>query len=144
MLVVDASVALKWFVEEEGSEQAAALLVAPTLLVAPDLIVAEVCNAAWKAVRSGTMAPEQQDHAASRLAAAFDELVALGPLAARAVEISRELDHSVYDCFYLALSEQRDAQFVTADRKLLQRVIGTEWAGRSSDLRSFRARQSEA
>jgi len=143
MLVVDASVALKWFVEEEGSERAAALLMAPTLLIAPDLIVAEVCDAGWKAVRRGTMAPEQHGHAASRLAAIFDELVALGPLGARAVEISRKLDHSVYDCFYLALSEQREAEFVTADRKLLQRVIGTEWAGRSADLRSFRSHQSE-
>ena len=81
MLVVDASVALKWFIEEEGSAQAAALLATPELLVAPDLIVAEVCNAAWKAVRTGTMLPDQQDHAASRLAAAFDELVPTAPLA---------------------------------------------------------------
>ena len=143
MLVVDTSVALKWFVKEEGSGKAADLLVAPVLLVAPDLIVAGVCNAAWKAVRSGRMAREQQEHAASRLAAAFNELVALGPLAAHAVAISRELDHSVYDCFCLALSEQRDAQFVTADRSLPQRVVGTEWAGRSSDLCSFGTRQSE-
>lgn len=79
MPVVDASVALKWFVEEEGSDLAAELLMTRALLTAPDLIVAEVCNAAWKAVRSGTMTPEQHDHAASRLAAVFDELSPLPP-----------------------------------------------------------------
>jgi predicted nucleic acid-binding protein len=137
MLVVDASVALKWFIEEEGSAQAAALLATPELLVAPDLIVAEVCNAAWKAVRTGTMLPDQQDHAASRLAAAFDELVPTAPLACRAVEISRSLDHPAYDCFYLALSEQRNVELVTADRRLLHRVKGTVWEIGTMDLRAL-------
>ncbi len=41
-LVVDASVALKWFVAEDGSTRAAALLAGPELLVAPDLIEDEV------------------------------------------------------------------------------------------------------
>jgi predicted nucleic acid-binding protein len=136
VLVVDASVALKWFVEEDGSRQAEALLKSPDLLIAPDLIVAEVCNAAWKAVRSGAMLPEQQHHAASRLAAAFDELVPMAPLAVRAVEISRRLDHPAYDGFYVALAEQRGARLVTADRKLLLRVKGTEWEAVVTDLRT--------
>ena len=134
-LVVDASVAFKWFVDEDGSEQASALLATSELLIAPDLIVAEVCNATWKAVRSGTMLSEQQDHAAARLAVAFDELVPMAPLARRAVEMSRMLDHSVYDCFYLALSEQRGAKLVTADQRLLQRVTGSEWQVLVRDLR---------
>lgn len=138
-LVIDASVALKWFVEEDGSACAAALLMAAELLVAPDLIVAEVCNAAWKAVRAGTMVPEQQDHAASRLAAVFDELVPMAPLARHAAELSRMLDHPAYDCFYLGLSEQRDAPLVTAARKLLQRVEATEWKVRIVDFRALPA-----
>jgi predicted nucleic acid-binding protein len=52
-LVIDASVALKWFIDEDGSDRAAALLDGKELLIAPDLIVAEVCNAGWKAVRAG-------------------------------------------------------------------------------------------
>jgi predicted nucleic acid-binding protein len=48
-LIVDASVALKWFLSEEphGGEALAILRdVAP--LIAPDLLIAEVCNAAWR------------------------------------------------------------------------------------------------
>ena len=142
MLVVDASVALKWFVEEQGSEDAAELLMTGALLIAPDLIVAEVCNAAWKAVVSGTMTADQQDHAASMLPAIFDELAALVPLAPRAVEISRTLGHSAYDCFYLALAEQRGAMLVTADRQLLRRTSGTDWGRRMTGLAEFRARQA--
>jgi len=129
-LVVDASVALKWFVEEEGSDAAAALFGRPDPLIAPDLIVAEVCNAGWKAVRLGIMLPDQLDHAAARLAAVLDELVPLAPLAPRAVAISCALDHPVCDCVYLALAETRDARLVTADRRLRRSVEGTTWSAR--------------
>jgi predicted nucleic acid-binding protein len=135
-LVIDASVALKWFIEEEGTTQASTLLTGGELLIAPDLIVAEVVNAGWKAVRAGAMLPEQHDHAAARLALAFDGLFPLAALAPRAVAISRALNHPVYDCFYLALAEQHGATMVTADRRLLGRLAGTEWATLAMDLRS--------
>jgi predicted nucleic acid-binding protein len=45
IIVVDAGIALKWFIEEEGTAQAAALLIGQDMLIAPDLIVAEVANA---------------------------------------------------------------------------------------------------
>lgn len=128
-VVVDASVALKWFVSEDDSEFALGLLGSSEVLIAPDLVVAEVSNAAWKAVRSGFMKPEQQDEAASRLGFAFDELVPLAPLASRAVVISRLLAYAVYDCFYLALAEARSATLVTADRRFLLRIAGTQWEG---------------
>ena len=136
-LVVDASVALKWFVKEDGSQQAATLLAGSDLLIAPDLIVAEVCNAGWKAVRAGTMLQAQHNHAAARLALAFDDLLPLAPLAERAVMLSRALAHPVYDCFYLALAEERTARMVTADRRLLSRVAATPWRRHVVNLRSI-------
>ena len=136
VVVIDASVALKWFIEEEGSPQASALLTAADMLIAPDLIVAEVANAGWKAVRAGAMLPEQHDHAAVRLPLAFDHLVPLASLAPRAVAISRALNHPMYDCFYLALAEERAATLVTADRRLLGRLAGTEWETLGMNLQS--------
>ena len=127
-VVVDASVALKWFMQEDGSEEAAGLFSGPDLLIAPDLIVAELANASWKAVRVGLLSPQQQDQAAGRLGRLFDELVPLSVLAPRAVAISRALSHAVYDCFYLALAEARSGTLVTADRRFLLRVAGTQWA----------------
>jgi predicted nucleic acid-binding protein len=132
--VIDASVALKWFIEEAGTARASALLTGPHTLIAPDLIIAEVANAGWKAVRSGGMTQAQHDHAASRLPLAFDHLIPLASLAPRAVAISRALDHPVYDCFYLALAEDRNATLVTADGRLLNRLRGSRWAPLAADL----------
>lgn len=43
--VVDASVAVKWLVSEDYSEEAASLLDGRMTLVAPDLLFAEATNA---------------------------------------------------------------------------------------------------
>ncbi len=50
-LVVDASVAVKWFVMEPLRAEAKRLVERREPLYAPDLIFAEVTNAAWKMVR---------------------------------------------------------------------------------------------
>lgn len=47
-LIVDASVAVKWFSEEEQSDLAETLLASMELLIAPDLVIAEIGNALWK------------------------------------------------------------------------------------------------
>ncbi len=132
--VIDASVALKWFIREAGSNEASELLTGPHTLIAPDLILAEVANAGWQAVRSGSMTPAQHDLAAARLPLAFDSLVSLAALAPRAVTISRDLDHPVNDCFYLALAEQRQATVITADGRMLRRLQGTQWASLAISL----------
>ncbi len=53
-LVVDASVALKWFLTDEPlAAEALAILRDGSTLMAPDILVAEVCNAAWRSARLG-------------------------------------------------------------------------------------------
>lgn len=59
MLVVDASVAFKWFVAETGSAEARALLGMGAPLEAPELLLAEVANAVWKMERRGCVMTRQ-------------------------------------------------------------------------------------
>jgi predicted nucleic acid-binding protein len=134
ILVIDASVALKWFVDEAGSFEAAALIGRGDSLIAPDLIMPEVCNATWKMVRRDMMHPAQQIAAVTQLPSILDELVPTGPLARRAVTITTALNHPAYDCFYLALVEQRGGTLVSADRRLIQRVANTIWRDMVTDL----------
>ena len=49
-VVVDASVALKWVIEEDGSEAAGALLLEEPL-AAPDLLMVECANVLWAKAR---------------------------------------------------------------------------------------------
>jgi predicted nucleic acid-binding protein len=127
-LIVDASVALKWFLTDEpDADRALAIVRDEALLAAPDLLVAEVCNAAWRFTRLGRISRAQLDAIASTLPRLFDPLVSAAELAPRAVSIAGQLDHPLYDCLYLALAELEAAVLVTADMRLLGRVKTTRW-----------------
>lgn len=134
-LVVDASVAFKWFLSgESDGDLALGILRDGDLLVAPDLVIAEVCNAAWKSARLGRITPVQVREIATALPRYFDKLVASALLATRAVEISEQLDHPVYDSLYLALAEAEQARVVTADSHLAGKVRRTQWKNRVAHL----------
>ena len=116
-LVVDASVAIKWVIEEEGTAEALALRRRP--LTAPDLIMSECANILWKKVRRNELSAEEATFAGRLLANADIDLVPTRPLVDAAIEIAVLLDHPAYDCMYLALAEQNDVKFVTADSRLV-------------------------
>jgi predicted nucleic acid-binding protein len=127
-VVVDASIACKWLVEERDSADAEALLASGAALLAPDLIVAEVCNALWAQVSRGHLPRESAIAAIEQLPGFLSALVPGTEIAARALHIAATLAHPAYDCFYLALAEMRAARLVTADLRLLAAVTGTPWA----------------
>ena len=126
-LVVDASVACKWFVTEAQSQDAMAILAGGEPLLAPDLIIAEVCNVAWHKLRRHEIDGDQAAAMIGGLPDVIDELVPCAQLAPRAFEIAKALDHPVYDCLYLALAESRRTHVVTADRRMLTRLHRTSW-----------------
>ena len=137
-LVVDASVALKWFLSEElHASQALAVVQDGATLIAPDFLIAEVCNAAWRSARLGRISQAQVDAIAANLPRFFDSLVSVSSLARRAVAIAGQLDHPVYDCLYLALAEAEQAELVTADMRLLSKVQTTTWEQRVVDLTGY-------
>ena len=120
ILVVDASVAVKWFVREDGQEAARALLGSNEPLVAPDLLVAEVGNILWKKVRLQEIPPAQAQAAMVVLPHCFERLVPAANLHERALSLALTLDHPLYDCLYLACAEAQNAPFVTADNRLIE------------------------
>ncbi len=118
MLVVDASVAARWFVPALAWPSATDVLDWGSSLVAPDLILAEVANACWKAVRAGYMTPEEMETALRLLPGFFIELHSIAGLFEHAGQFAVELNHPVYDCCYIALARREAAQLVTADKRL--------------------------
>jgi predicted nucleic acid-binding protein len=124
-VVVDASVVLRWFVEQEGHERATDWLrrfvTDPEILVAPDLLRFEVHGALAR------LMPRRDFDWAQR---SFDRFNRLGirmlstdaRVFARALEISAEEHIAGYDAVYVAHAEALKVVWLTADRRVLRRL----------------------
>jgi len=119
--VIDASVVIKWVVDEPGSEHAVRLIDGPTLS-APDLLMSECANILRKKVRRGEMSRDEASLAIELLVRADVELVPTRAIASRAMALSLDLHHPAYDCMYLALGIERGDAFVTADKRFVRLV----------------------
>jgi predicted nucleic acid-binding protein len=121
VIVVDASVALKWSIVEPGREDALRVLDTAEELVAPDLIFAEVTNVLRKKTESGQVTREQSVAALEGLRAALGRTVPAAHLWPEALELSLTLSHPAYDCFYLAASIGT-GMLISADEKFIAKV----------------------
>ncbi len=119
--VVDASVGVKWVVPEEGTRDAHALLERGSL-AAPELFQAECTNILWKKVRRSEISRDEALNAVALLAGSGVVVWPMRELVEDALRIAVTLDHSVYDCLHLTLALSRDWTFVTADRRLLEKI----------------------
>jgi len=117
-LIVDASVAVKWFFEEPGSDEAAELQDGDAKFIAPDLVVAEIGNAAWKKFLRKQISAADAVFTVRRAPPVFSALVSVLELMEAAMSLSVELSHPIYDCFYLALAERENTPLVTADEDM--------------------------
>lgn len=120
-LIIDASIAIKWVIEEEGTEQALRLR-GRYHFAAPDLLVAECANILWKKVQRTELTLEEAQLASRLLQQADIELIGMRGLLEEATRLAILLGHPAYDCIYLALAKQRQCLFVTADERLLRIV----------------------
>jgi predicted nucleic acid-binding protein len=120
VLVVDTSVAVKWYIPEPGSEHALALRLSGNDLVAPDLLVAEFGNVLRKKVRRG----ELDGAEAAEIADAFVRACPVRlrpslPYSALALDLALRLERSVYDALFLAVAVAEGGSYVTADERLV-------------------------
>ena len=120
-VVVDASLALKWIVDEEDSDKANALLEAwddaATRPTAPGFLPTEVTNALHRRVVAGTLAIEEAVVLIERMSSRVELQEAPG-IHGRALELASELGQgAAYDCHYLALAESLECELWTADER---------------------------
>lgn len=114
--VVDASVAVKWVVEEPYSGLARTL--ARAKLEAPDLLYIECANILWKKVRIGDLTRLEAAACLDVLLRAPVTLAGSVGILDLALDLSLEWRHPVCDCVYAALAIRRGIPLVTADKKL--------------------------
>jgi predicted nucleic acid-binding protein len=121
--VIDASIAIKWYLPEVYSTEARLLVEGKQFtkysrMHVPDLFFPECGNILWKRQRRGEMSAE-------KVAAVIEALLALpfvvhshSPLIQAAMAIATNTESSVYDSLYVALAIREQTQLVTADEKL--------------------------
>jgi predicted nucleic acid-binding protein len=139
LVVVDASVAVKWFLpgkEESLVSQAVALLDAyddqQVRFIVPDLFYVETASAVWKAVRTGRVSRSFGDQALGLLVQREFPTVPALKLLDRAFEIAADYGRTVYDSLYVALAVQTSAQLITADERLANALaarLPVKWLG---------------
>ncbi|MFS2155092.1 MULTISPECIES: type II toxin-antitoxin system VapC family toxin [unclassified Rhizobium] len=138
--VVDASAAIAWFVPEPDHINADFLLGGSIQRVAPDLIFSEVANVLQRKVRLGQITPQQAMDGLTTLDESIDVVLPSQALVKLGFELSRKLDHSVYDCMYLAATHSTDGSFmVTADKKFLTKANAAGEGGRIRTLETAQA-----
>ncbi len=116
-IVVDASVVLKWFVPEAGSDAASRLLASGERLEAPDLLFAEIANAIWKKVLRGQLTRAESQLLVSDIEKIAVDTTPCRALASDAHAIALITSRSVYDSMYVALALRRDTRVITADER---------------------------
>jgi predicted nucleic acid-binding protein len=128
-VVVDSSVAIKWFVVEPYSVEAHAILEdyqAGTLtLLAPDLLYAEVGNIVWKKHRFQNLATEDAEEVLAAFRLVTFQVTSGAVLLEEAYRLAVTHQRTVYDAMYLALSLREHCHWVTADERIVNALGAT-------------------
>lgn len=125
MVIVDASVAFKWFSQnEENSDQALKILSShqnkQNIILVPDLLFYELANA-WATKTTLTVKGIKtflKDLQNINLKIESVNFKMLN----QAVILSKKYKISLYDAVYIALAKQKKCILITADQKLVSKV----------------------
>jgi predicted nucleic acid-binding protein len=113
-LIVDASVAIKWVIEEDSSAAAETILLGEPL-AAPDFLAVECANVLWAKVRQRALTADAARGGLGLILSAPIRFLPSARYAAAAQAIAFDLDRTVYDSLYLAVALAEHATLVTAD-----------------------------
>ncbi len=130
-VVVDASIVIKWIIEEVDSEKAIALLTQwvfdDVVILAPILLAYELANALYQRLRRGNIYADEAEQLftyvllnAVRLDASYEYAHSI-----RAVRFAQQFSlPAAYDAHYLAFAERKNCEYWTADARLLNTLQG--------------------
>jgi predicted nucleic acid-binding protein len=121
-VVIDASVAIKWVIDEEGSD-AARRLAAEEVMAAPELLLVECANVLRTYARYGRLDSAHARAALSAIEAMPVRLASIRSHVAAAHSIATELNRSAYDALYMAVAVHERATLVTADRRFASAAL---------------------
>ena len=130
--ILDASVAIKAFIEEEQSTEANALLALvqePDVeLHVPELFFIEMTNILWKCVLRDRLTTDDARANVNTLPQLRLINHPMPTLIGPSFDLALAYDISAYDASYVALASQLKLPLVTADSRLAQKLSDTPYA----------------
>ena len=126
-VVVDASVALKWYLDDKELGTKALNILTHYLsnnidLIAPSLLEYEVMNGLKIAQKRGRIDKNTIQSAVEGFFNLEIKVFNISHFSNKALDIINSSDISLYDASYLALAENEKSSFVTADKVLYNKV----------------------
>ena len=129
IVVVDASILVKWYVDEDHTDEAEQLADGRFELHAPELMLPEFGNILWKKCRNDDLDENVARSAIASLLSLHIIMHSNTALLEPAFLGAQETGQSVYDWMYLSLAISLDCKFVTADRKFYIGLRKTRFKG---------------
>jgi predicted nucleic acid-binding protein len=128
--VVDASVATRLFIQENGSSEADRLfaglsLEPPAFMAVPDLFFSEVAGVLWKYTRNYVLSPADARQDVLDLLCLGLHSYSTADLLQPALELSLSLKIPISEACYAALAQELDLPLVTADPQLVRTLQAT-------------------
>jgi predicted nucleic acid-binding protein len=121
VIVIDASVLVKFILKEEGWNKIADFLKAGTISV--DLVIKETVNAIWKRVMRKEISLEEAKSMFEAMKEILNKAVIIEnemDYIDEAFEISIRRNITVYDSLYIALAKKKKLELLTADEMQAQ------------------------
>ena len=120
-LVIDSSIALRWFFSEPDSDHARSLLLDYQLgqvtVLAPDMIVSEITNAVWWRQVNHKLTTQDGRAVLDTFRDLHLRLVPTVELIDQAYWLAITNQQNVYDMLYIALARREKCRYITADEQ---------------------------
>lgn len=126
--VVESTVAIKWFIPETHSSDAARLLEGRHELLANDMLLPESSGIISRKARLGELTLKECREVFKAVQSVPVSIYPSKDLLEGALEIAVAMDRPLSDGFNLALAVQQDCRLVTAGKKLHDTLQGTPFS----------------
>lgn len=130
MIVIDASLAVKWYIRENFSLEAMALFEDQGgAITVPDIFVIEVMGVLVRRANIDKSLRSKSEESLRRFQSAFDEQEITAQRSepasiVQAANLALDLGHPLKDCLYLALAMELECDLVTCDARFAEKAKG--------------------
>lgn len=126
--VIDACVAIKWFLPETNYQKAVDILSSHNRLYAPDLFEVEMDSIITKKVRQRLIEPDEAYNIYEEIRNIPIQIISYSLIGKLAFDLSVALPITQYDACYLAVAIEYGEKVISADMRFVRGMTGTPFA----------------